>query len=646
MLWSPNEVLAYLKEDVSNQKSSAENEQIPRVVPTAPFGGFQTWPSNKEDFVLIAENSEIHGPNPLFTIPELNSSIDLNKLATQILSADYQGLSNNKILPGKNAQLLMPSLAPDLHAAINYFFLFDSEARGFVRPTSLAYFTADKHKLIMLSEPILKTLGEVAAILQHSNILYHVNDLKYLKDSIKNSTSSDKNKSSNEIGLEMRLKDIQDILDIVEITRYTVGNEHYDKLISDIMEHLKKNTLSDRIKNMDSLSFSSVIKVPQFENLIFRPNTKTYMKNLYHMCNDGLVLSLYHLYIMQKYFRRKYEHIVLTSEDSKTLKGSVLYFGACITSSVRTSSACDYNNNKCLLSSFKRPVFSLQSNQYFNFLDHAFEKLLLTFIDKDKKEFNTSGQNKSLNFSLQDFSHSSDLYSSSSFSSGYLSMDEAIEEKCGHIGSANAIWDIIEHVKIENPGIEESFLQVLKLFNDTRRLLFAAFTRMPIIVISTPQLLHLAQNFVKALSLFIPRKKEEIVCVDANRQDPLKKEDFSKFAVVNFCIYNKTIGDVIPLEMLPSLCILNLKDCSLTAPTYTGCLLANIDQQIKLLSLRGPIFPVLIGLLLEIDRTIKWWHILTTSSADTSTAIQYVLSKGFNRLDMQIIEKLSKLYKN
>ncbi|GIY16404.1 hypothetical protein CEXT_810471 [Caerostris extrusa] len=480
MLWSPNEVLAYLKEDVSNQKSSAENEQIPRVVPTAPFGGFQTWPSNKEDFVLIAENSEIHGPNPLFTIPELNSSIDLNKLATQILSADYQGLSNNKILPGKNAQLLMPNLA------LTYMLL-------------LAYFTADKHKLIMLSEPILKTLGR--AILQHSNILYHVNDLKYLKDSIKNSTSSDKNKSSNEIGLEMRLKDIQDILDIVE------RNELYDKLISNIMEHLKKNTLSDRIKNMDSLFFSSVIKVPQFENLIFRPNTKTYMKNLYHMCNNGLVLSLYHLYIMQN----------------------------------------------------------------------------------------------------------------SSFSSGYLSMDEGMEEKCGHIGSANAIWDIIEHVKIENPGIEESFLQVLKLFNDTRRLLFAVFTRMPII---------------------------EIVCVDANRQDPLKKEDFSKFAVVNFCIYNKTIGDVIPLEMLPSLCILNLKDCSLTAPTYTGCLLANIDQQIKLLSLRGPIFPVLIGLLLEIDRTIKWWHILTTSSADTSTAIQYVLSKGFNRLDMQIIEKLSKLYKN
>lgn len=43
-------------------------------------------------------------------------------------------------------------------------------------------------------------------------------------------------------------------------------------------------------------------------------------------------------------------------------------------------------------------------------------------------------------------------------------------------------------------------------------------------------------------------------------------------------------------------------------------------------------------MLLEIEGTIKWWHILTSSSADTTTAAKYVLSKGYNRLDMQIIE--------
>ncbi|KAF8778776.1 Guanine nucleotide exchange protein smcr8b like protein [Argiope bruennichi] len=642
MLWSPNEVLAYLKEDLSDYQS-ATNKEKQKVIPTSAFGGFETWPGDKEDFILIAENSEIHGPNPLFTIPELDSSLDLNSLSTQILSADYQGLSNNKILPGKNAQLLMPDLASDLHAAINYFFLFDSDARGFVRPTCLAYFTNDKHKLVMLAEPILKTLGEVAAILQHSNILYHINDLRSLKDTFKLPAPSTQVSSSNEIGLEMRLKDIQEVLDIVESYE---GNELYDKLILSVMENLKKIAVSEKIQNLDSV-FSPVKKVPVLDFFIFRPNTKTHMKNLYHICNNGLVLGLYHLFIMHKHFRRKYEHVVLNSDISSTSKGVVLHFGACLTLSTQYHSIQDFQSTKCVLSSFKIPyTFSLESKQYFNCLDHTFEKLLLSFIDKNKNELSSTDKNNVSYCSSQDFSNSSEFYSGSSHSSGYLSMDEVNDRNCGHIGPVNTIWDIIEFIKIENPGIEESFLQVLKIFSDTRRLLFAVLTRMPIVVISIPQLLHLAQDFVKALSIFIPRRKDEVLFVDIHRQDPLKKEDFTKLAVVNICLYNHPIEKILPMEILPSLCILNLKDCSFSGPTYTGCLLANIDQQVQILPITGPIFPVIVGTLLEIDRTIKWWHVLTSSSADTSTTIQYVLSKGYNRLDMSIIEKLSRLSKN
>ncbi|CAL1273921.1 unnamed protein product [Larinioides sclopetarius] len=641
MLWSPNEVLAYLKEDLSVQQSATEKDKY-KVIPTTAFGGFQTWPSDKEDFILIAENSEIHGPNPLFTIPELDSSLDLNSLSTQILSADYQGLSNNKILPGKNAQLLMPDLASDLHAAINYFFLFDSDARGFVRPTCLAYFTADKHKLVMLAESILKMLGEVAAILQHSNILYHINDLRSLKDNLKPPTPNSKVSSSKEIGLEMRLKDIQEVLDIVESYE---GNELYDKLILNVMENLKKIAVSDKIQNLDTV-FSPVQKVPVLDYFTFRPNTKTHMKNLYHICNTGLVLGLYHLFIMHKHFKRKYEHVIFNSDTSTTSKGIILHFGACLTSSTQYHSIQDFQRTKCMLSPSKIPVtISLESKQYFYCLDHTFEKLLLSFIDKNKNELNTSVRNNSSYSSSQDLSDSSDCYCGSSISSGYLSMDEIKIGNCGHIGSVNTVWDTIEFIKIENPGIEESLLQVLKIFNDTRRLLFAILTRMPIVVISIPQLLHLAQDFVKALSLFIPRKKDEVLFVDINRQDPLKKEDFTKLAVVNVCLYNQALEKVLPMEILPSLCILNLKDCSFSGPTYTGCLLANIDQQVRMLPITGPIFPVLVGLLLDIERTIKWWHVLTSSSADTSTTIQYVLSKGYNRLDMQIIEKLSRLSK-
>lgn len=64
MLWSPNEVLAYLREDLDLHNSGNEKENR-LISKTSAFGGFPTWPSNVEDFVLIAENSEIYGPNPL-----------------------------------------------------------------------------------------------------------------------------------------------------------------------------------------------------------------------------------------------------------------------------------------------------------------------------------------------------------------------------------------------------------------------------------------------------------------------------------------------------------------------------------------------------------------------------------------------------
>lgn len=68
MLWSPNEVIAYLKEDIGVATDISQNKQLPKATPTKAFGGFEVWPSSKEDFILIAENSEIHGPNPLVCI--------------------------------------------------------------------------------------------------------------------------------------------------------------------------------------------------------------------------------------------------------------------------------------------------------------------------------------------------------------------------------------------------------------------------------------------------------------------------------------------------------------------------------------------------------------------------------------------------
>ncbi|KFM57124.1 hypothetical protein X975_17325, partial [Stegodyphus mimosarum] len=169
--------------------------------------------------------------------------------------------------------------------------------------------------------------------------------------------------------------------------------------------------------------------------------------------------------------------------------------------------------------------------------------------------------------------------------------------------------------------------------------MFSVLTRTPIVIISTPQELATAQNFIKALSVFIPRRKDEILFVDIDRKEPLKAEHFSNMAAVNICLHNHhVVEDVLPLESLPSLCILNLKDCSFTAPSYNGRILSNIDQRIRILPLDGPVFSIIVGVLSEVERIVMWWQAITSTPYYTSAITDHVLSKDFTRLDMMIIE--------
>lgn len=61
MLWSPNEVLAYMKDEVN----VTDKKEIGKFSKTSSFGGFPVCVLPEQDFVFIAENSEIYGPNPL-----------------------------------------------------------------------------------------------------------------------------------------------------------------------------------------------------------------------------------------------------------------------------------------------------------------------------------------------------------------------------------------------------------------------------------------------------------------------------------------------------------------------------------------------------------------------------------------------------
>ncbi|XP_054715519.1 uncharacterized protein LOC129224996 [Uloborus diversus] len=283
MLWSPSEVLAYFKDDAGNE-GAAQSEEI-RFSSKSAFGGFETWPSPKEDFILIAENSEIHGPNPLFTIPLQKPEVDLNFLSTKILSADYQGLSNHKTVSLETAQLLMPDIAHDIHVAAIYFLLFDTEARGFIRPTCLAYFTSDKKKLISLAEPILNCLLKVS--------IFFVSFKCYVASK---ESCEDETDAAHCIKTQSVLEDIQDVLSVIENYK---GDKEIEKQSSDIIEKLKQNAISPEVKSF--VSTATAIDKPHEVNIPPQNSHKKLMKNLSLICGDrGIVLGLYHLYIMYK----------------------------------------------------------------------------------------------------------------------------------------------------------------------------------------------------------------------------------------------------------------------------------------------------------------------------------------------------------
>ncbi|XP_054715520.1 uncharacterized protein LOC129224997 [Uloborus diversus] len=132
--------------------------------------------------------------------------------------------------------------------------------------------------------------------------------------------------------------------------------------------------------------------------------------------------------------------------------------------------------------------------------------------------------------------------------------------------------------------------------------------------------------------------------VDISRQGRVRKADFERVAAVTICFQkHDNVEDFIPFELLPSVCILNLKDCSLTAPGYTGSLLADVNDRIRAVPTNGPVFSIIYSILCDIERTVQWWKMVTSPSVDSSAARSAILSKGFSRMDTQIIKNLSNL---
>ncbi|KAG0713221.1 Glycine receptor subunit alpha-2 [Chionoecetes opilio] len=159
----------------------------PTIVPPT----FRSWGSSSanEDIVVLAEFSEIEGPMPMLSIPQLSSlQIDLNEFVVKVLSTDYLNTSG-EFRVYEDTQLVQQDLTPGVHVYVHYFTLYDVRARGFVRPMCLSYISADHRKLLHYFSHLKQKFTAATEFLKMCNFALFttemeglIEDLEYTKD--------------------------------------------------------------------------------------------------------------------------------------------------------------------------------------------------------------------------------------------------------------------------------------------------------------------------------------------------------------------------------------------------------------------------------------------------------------------------------
>lgn len=149
-----------------------------------------------EDFFLVCEFCEIYGPRTVLTIPSAvaspnnNELFNLEEFLLNIMTTDYQNFpgwvlfqfkSNNSL--DKNLETnsdkwetiadvscIRTNVLPNLHTILHYFTLKDPNARGSVRPSCVAYITANQVKLYRWKREVMKVLSIAAQLFKQANM--------------------------------------------------------------------------------------------------------------------------------------------------------------------------------------------------------------------------------------------------------------------------------------------------------------------------------------------------------------------------------------------------------------------------------------------------------------------------------------------
>ncbi|EFX83660.1 guanine nucleotide exchange protein smcr8a-like isoform X1 [Daphnia pulex] len=128
------------------------------------------------DFILISEFCEVEGPRCVLTIPAVlphlnnNENFNLDEFLLYIMTTDYQNFPGEKLDEISDVPCIRTNIIQNFHAILHYFTLKDSQARGGVRPSCIAYITQNQTKLYRLKNEILNVLNMSAQILKNANM--------------------------------------------------------------------------------------------------------------------------------------------------------------------------------------------------------------------------------------------------------------------------------------------------------------------------------------------------------------------------------------------------------------------------------------------------------------------------------------------
>lgn len=308
------------------------------------------------DFILIAECNEVHGPMPLVTIPhnigDRVENIDINSLVISILSVDYQQVGASSTFPKLDSQILMPSIRDDLHIFVNYSVMLDPKARGFVRPMCIAYASSDKGKLVKNAPYIRSALIEASLALKLFNIKYFVQGIKNLLKDVNytrrvkagcgqcvdtvngvaiSEASFHESLNKYEDMLEATLHEVEDSL----VANCPFSGEHARRIkrqSEDLVQHLL--SLPRLSPELERFIHFATQKLPPYEprelKIPFQRDYDLGLVPLRDIWKKGFILCTYWLYVTYKFFRRRAESVAVCLQEEKPL--SSLRYGACLRS--------------------------------------------------------------------------------------------------------------------------------------------------------------------------------------------------------------------------------------------------------------------------------------------------------------------------